>query len=102
MKITKYFVFPAGKPEEKIEVLPHTAGNGSFSFNEASLAKNDPEQDGSDFVADKTLFTFTNGIEDANADGYIDNPGDFVNNDVEQLDITGVYDIVKEETEVAE
>lgn len=97
--VTKYFVFPAGKPEERIEVLPHTAGNGFFSFNEASLAKNDPEQDGSDFVKDNTLYTFTNGIEDANADGYIDNCGDFVNNDITQLDVTGMWDIVKEEVE---
>lgn len=94
--LTKYFVVNKATGE-KIEVLPHTSGQGTFSFNEKSLADNDPEQDGSDFANDTTLYTFTNGIEDADADGYIDNPGDFVNNDVEQLDVTGEWDIVREE-----
>lgn len=92
----KYFVVNKASGE-KIEVLPHTSADGLFSFNEAALAKNDPEQDGSDFVADKTLYTFANGTLDADFDGNIDALGDFVNNDVPQLDVSGEWDIVKEE-----
>lgn len=84
-KITKYFVFPAGKPEEKFEVLPHTAGNGTFSF-----AKKETSQTGNvnDWY-DAELYTWANEQKD----------GAFVNSDVEQLDVTGTYDIVKEEVE---
>lgn len=86
MESTKYFVFPAGKPEEKFEVLPHTFGDvdadgkSDVSFAKAELSGT-PE-----WETPAELFTWTNGDQD----------GAFVNNDVEQLDVTGVYDIVKE------
>lgn len=88
MNTTKYFVFPAGKPEEKFEVLPHTFGeNGgvsSVSFAKAELAKTGNLND---WYKATELFTFSNP----------ENDGAFVNNDTEQLDVTGVYDIMKEE-----
>lgn len=86
METTKYFVFPAGKPEEKFEVLPHTFGdvNGDEK-SDVSFAK--AELSGTPEWENPTeLFTWTNA----------DREGAFVNNDVEQLDVTGVYDIVKE------
>lgn len=86
-KETKYFVFPAGKPEEKFEVLPHTAGDGTFSFAKASAAKTGDIND----WYNAELYTWANENKD----------GAFVNNDTEQLDVTGVYDIAKEEVEVA-
>lgn len=84
MKSTKYFVFPAGKPEEKFDVIPHTAGEGTFSF-----AKKEASETGNlnDWYNASPLFTWANAEKD----------GAFVNNDVEQLDVTGEYDIVKEE-----
>jgi len=85
-KETKYFVFPAGKPEEKFEVLPHTAGDTYFAFADAKLAGNEEG-----WKNPETLYKFEN----------IGHDGHAVNNDVEQLDLTGVYDIVKEEVEVA-
>lgn len=77
----KYFVF---NDTQEIEVLPHTAGDGVFSFADASLA-------GTDGLANpEVLYTFANGDKD----------GAFVNNDVVQLDVTGVWDIKKvEDTE---
>lgn len=84
---TKYFVFPAGKPEEKFEVLPHTSGdqdgNGTddFGFVDANLANTEA------WAKPEVKYVW----ENADADGA------FVNNDVEQLDVTGKYDIVKEE-----
>lgn len=89
MKETKYFVFPAGKPEEKFEVIPHTAGNETFSFANAEAAKTG---DLNDWYNASPLYTWENKNKD----------GAFVNNDTEQLDVTGVYDIVKEEVEVSE
>lgn len=86
--VAKYFVFPKGKPEDKFEVLPYESGdivqndNGKyeFAFADAKLAGtegwNKPE----------TLYVWDND----NRDGW------FVNNDVEQLDVTGTYDIAKE------
>lgn len=81
--ITKYFVFPVGKVEEKFEVLPHTFGDSSVGFAKAELAGTDG------WASPEVLFTWANPFED----------GAFVNNDVEQLDETGTYDIVKEEVE---
>jgi hypothetical protein len=81
MNNVKYFVFPAGKQEEKFEVLPHTAGDNTFSFAKADLAGTEA------WGSPEMLFTWENALED----------GAFVNNDVEQLDVTGEYDIVKEE-----
>jgi hypothetical protein len=83
MEEVKYFVFPAGKPEEKFEVIPHTAGEGVFSF--AKPAEGEAWENAE-------LYTFENLAQD----------GDFVNNDIEQLDVTGTYDIVKEVTVVEE
>lgn len=82
METTKYFVFPAGTPEEKIEVLPHTFGDGVVSFAKAEL------KDTVEWEAPEVLYTWENADQD----------GAFVNNDVEQLDVTGEYDIVKEVT----
>lgn len=84
MKQTKYFVFPVGKPEEKFEVLPHTAGEGTFSFARVKFAGEDWDN--------APLYTFANEAQD----------GAFVNNDILQADITGTYDILKEEIEVTE
>lgn len=86
MITTKYFVFPAGKPEEKFEVLPHTAGEGEFSF-----AKKEASETGNlnDWYEATPLYTFANPDQD----------GAFVNNDIAQLDVTGEYDIMKEEVE---
>lgn len=83
MKQTKYFVFPVGKPEEKFEVIPHTAGEGTFSF--AKPAEGEAWENAE-------LYTFANEAQD----------GAFVNNDILQADITGTYDILKEEIEVTE
>lgn len=80
---TKYFVFPVGKPEEKFEVLPHTFGDSYVGFAKAELAGIDG------WEKPEVLFIWANPFED----------GAFVNNDVEQLDETGTYDIVKEEVE---
>lgn len=80
METTKYFVFPAGKPEEKFEVLPHTFGDNLVSFAKADLAGTEG------WESPEELFSWENPFDD----------GAFVNNDVEQLDTTGVYDIVKE------
>lgn len=80
MENTKYFVFPAGKPEEKFEVLPHTFADNSVSFAKADLAGTEG------WESPEVLFTWENPFED----------GAFVNNDVEQLDVTGQFDIVKE------
>ena len=74
----KYFVF---NDTEEIEVLPHTAGEGVFSFANANLAGTDG------WANPEVLYTFDNGDKD----------GAFVNNDVVQLDVTGVWDIRKEE-----
>lgn len=74
----KYFVFPAGKPEEKFEVIPHTFGDNSVSFAKAGLE--------GDAWTNAELFTWANAHDD----------GAFVNNDVAQLDVTGTFDIVKE------
>lgn len=93
MRQTKYFVFPAGKPEEKFEVLPHTFGDvtndglSDVSFANANLAGNEEG-----WKNPEIMYTWTNADRD----------GAFVNNDVEQLDVTGTYDIVKEEVEVSE
>lgn len=92
MKETKYFVFPAGKPEEKFEVLPHTFGDvnadgkSDVSFVNADLAGTDA------WAKPEVFYTWTNADQD----------GAFVNNDVEQLDVTGTYDIVKEEVVASE
>lgn len=89
MKETKYFIFPAGKPEEKFEVLPHTFGDlnadnkSDVGFAKAGLTTEEWSS------PEVTLYTWTNADQD----------GAFVNNDVEQLDVTGTYDIVKEEVE---
>jgi len=89
---TKYFVFPAGKPEEKFEVLPHTAGDqnadgfSDFGFVDAKLASTDA------WFTPEVKYVWDNGAQD----------GSFVNNDIEQLDQTGQFDIVKEEVEVAD
>jgi len=74
----KYFVFPAGKLEEKFEVIPHTFGDDTVSFAKTGL-------EGEDWT-NAELFTWANPFDS----------GAFVNNDVEQLDVTGTYDIVKE------
>lgn len=79
--ITKYFVFPAGKPEEKFEVLPRDFNDGSVGFVKVQeLAGTN------DWMTTTEVFTWANPFDD----------GAFVNNDVEQLDVTGTYDIVKE------
>ena len=83
MEQTKYYVFVAGNKEEKFEVLPHTAGDSTFSFALASASKTGDLQD---WFNATPLYTWENEDKD----------GAFVNNDVEQLDMTGVYDIVKE------
>lgn len=80
METIKYFVFPAGKPEEKFEVLPHTFSEHTVSFALAELAEL-PE-----WESPSVLYTWENAFDD----------GAFVNNDTEQLDVTGTYDIVKE------
>lgn len=84
MNTVKYFVFPAGKPEEKFEVLPHTFGNGFVGFADAKLAGTDG------WNKPEVLYKWENENKD----------GAFVNNDVEQLDLTGVYDIVKVEAPI--
>lgn len=81
MNDVKYFVFPAGKPEEKFEVLPHTFGEDTVGFASAELAGTDGWES-----PEVVLYTWANPFDD----------GAFVNNDVEQLDTTGEYDIVKE------
>jgi hypothetical protein len=78
--MTRYFVKNI-ETGESIEVLPHTAGEGTFSFAPASLAGGD----GYEFANSKELYTFDNA----------DASGEFVNNDVVQLDITGKWDISK-------
>jgi hypothetical protein len=83
MNEVKYFVFPVGKPEEKFEVSPHTAGEGVFSF--AKPAEGEAWENAE-------LYTFANEGQD----------GAFVNNDILQADVTGTYDIVKEEIVVEE
>lgn len=80
MNTTKYFVINKDTGEKK-EVLPHTAGEGYFGFADASLANTDGWKD------PEFLYCYDNADQD----------GAFVNNDVEQLDQTGVWDIVKEE-----
>lgn len=86
MPTTKYFIFPAGKPEEKFEVLPHTSNEEYIKFANANLAGGD----GSAFINAETTYKFENlGMD-----------GVFVNNDVQQLDVTGTFDIVREEVEV--
>jgi len=80
---TKYFVFPAGKPEERFPVLPHMAGETTFSFAHESASQTG---DLKDWFYAEPLYTWDNKDKD----------GAFVNNDVEQLDVTGVYDIVLE------
>lgn len=82
MKEVKYFVFPAGKPEEKFEVLPHTFSSTEVSFAKANLTSEE-------WASPETLYTWENEAQD----------GAFVNNEIEQLDVTGTFDIVKEETE---
>lgn len=88
--MTKYFVINVNTGE-RIEVLPHDGGNGAFGFADAKLAETEQ------WVTPDVVYTFANGVEDADQDGSIDNLGDFVNNDVAQLDLTGEWDIVKEE-----
>ena len=92
---TKYFVFPAGKPEEKFEVLPHTFGDvNDDGLSDVAFAVPPAEGvTGDEWAADSSaLYTWTNADKD----------GAFVNNDVEQLDLTGTFDIMREDTEVAD
>lgn len=88
MKQIKYFVFPAGKPEEKFEVLPHTFGD----VNEDGLSDVVFVKVGDNWETPAETFTWTNANQD----------GAFVNNEILQTDITGTYDIIKEEIEVTE
>lgn len=87
---TKYFIFPAGKPEEQFEVIPHTFGDEDkdgicdVSFADAKLANTDGWDN------PEIMYTWANGDKD----------GAFVNNDVEQLDVTNTWDIVKQIVEI--
>lgn len=78
--MNKYYVFPAGKPEEKFEVVPRDFADEAVSFVKADLVGTD------EYMSTEEVFSWANPFDD----------GAFVNNDVEQLDFTGTYDIVKE------
>jgi hypothetical protein len=82
---TKYYVFPAGKPEEKFEVKYKIAGDQDGDTDiDAGFVKVE------EFDAPTQVFVFDN--QDAD--------GAFVNNDVEQLDVTGTWDIMRVDSEV--
>lgn len=85
--IKKYFVVNV-ETGEKIEVLAHTAGEGTFSFARAELAGK-PEWE---TVSAEEMFTFPN----------IDKDGKFAEDHNSTLDVTGKWDFVAEEVEDSE
>lgn len=66
---------------EKIEVLPHTAGDGTFSFANADLA------DTSGWETPEVMYTFANENKD----------GEFTKPESTQLDVTGEWDFITED-----
>ena len=79
MEETKYFVRNV-ETGEKIQVLSHTAGDGTFSFADASLAGTEAWEN------PEVLYTFENVNKD----------GEFTRPDSEQKDVTGVWDFIVE------